>query len=80
MRWGSAGSIVWIFAGPLDQPGVHILMVVLGVLFILGGFLTPGIKGAFSNGPMRPITLAGRVLLILTGLLVTGVGLYRALE
>jgi hypothetical protein len=63
------------------QPGTSIVMVVLGVLAIVMAFVATGMSGAFSrSGPTRPLTLAGRVIAFLTGLVLVGTGLYRLLK
>jgi len=48
----------------------NVLLIALGILFMLLAFLTPGIRGAFSKGPLLPITTVGRVGFFLIGLLV----------
>jgi hypothetical protein len=63
------------------QRGTDVVMILLGVLFITLAFFATGISGAFSrSGPTRPLSLAGRVIAFLTGLLLLGTGLYRLLK
>jgi hypothetical protein len=62
------------------QPGSSIVMIALGGLFIFMGFFAIGARGAFGRGPTNPITTAGRVIMVLAGLLLGGVGLYRVLR
>ncbi len=56
-----------------------ILMCILGVLFMVMAFFTTGIRGAFSRGPYRPITKAGRVIIFLLGMAVLVSGIQRLL-
>ncbi len=53
----------------------NILIVALGILLMLGAFFATGIRAAFSDGPLRPITKAGRMILFVGGLLVVILGL-----
>ena len=47
------------------------LVAFLGVLLMLGAFFARGMRAAFSrDGPMRPISVTGRVILFVGGLLV----------
>lgn len=55
-------------------------MIALGVLVLVMAFFATGIRGAFGRGPTRPLSLAGRVILVVTGLLLAGTGLYRVLK
>jgi len=58
---------------------INIVMCVVGVFFICGAFYAAGIGGAFSRGPYRPISGAGRVILLLSGITIFISGLDRLL-
>ena len=55
-------------------------MIALGAFFVFMGFFATGISGAFGRGPGQPVSIAGRVIMVIAGLLVAGVGLYRVLN
>jgi hypothetical protein len=63
-----------------DQPGTSVVMIALGAPTIFMGFFATGIRGAFGRGPAQPISNSGRAILVLAGLLVAGIGLYRVLH
>jgi hypothetical protein len=58
---------------------INIVMCVVGVFFICGAFYATGIGGAFSRGRYRPISGAGRVILLLSGITIFISGLDRLL-
>jgi hypothetical protein len=47
---------------------------------MLGAFRATGIAGAFSGGPYRPISKAGRVIIFIIGLVVFLSGIQRLLH
>lgn len=46
------------------------ISIALGLLFMVGAFLTKGIRGGLSGGPLRPISLTGRIVFFLAGFAV----------
>lgn len=57
----------------------HILMCIIGVLFIVCAFYATGIRGAFSRGPSRPISKAARIIIFFAGMAIFIDGFERLL-
>jgi hypothetical protein len=63
-----------------SQPATDVVMIALGILFVAGTFLSKGMRGAFGHGTTVPITIAGRIVLFVTGISVFAIGLYRLIN
>ena len=59
---------------------LNIVLTAFGICFMLGAFLATGIRAAFSGGPYLPISIAGRVILFVGGVIICIVGIGRLLH
>ena len=48
----------------------QIFMCLLGIAFMFGAHYATGTRGAFSHGPLHPISKGGRVIIFLAGMAV----------
>jgi hypothetical protein len=59
---------------------VNVSMIVMGIFAMFMTFHATGTRGAFSKGPLLPISTAGRVIMFVGGLLIVALAALRLMR